>query len=172
MLSAVICLEPGLDFLLGGLALDGLEGLFDALVPIEAGSWAISAWTTPSLSCLTCAGPASKPTILTWSCLPDWRTPVAVPSAANVLAAKTPTMSGSLANAAETSLAASAGSLWLYCTPRYSKEESALAPSSNPATRASAVETPGSVEMTRTLPPLGLRFLIALKASSAAALIV
>ena len=46
-----------------------------------------------------------------------------------------------------------AGSLWLYWTPRYLNDESPAAASLKPLTRASTVETPGSVEMTRTLPP-------------------
>ena len=66
-----------------------------------------------------------------------------------------PTMSGSFCSAALISWAAVAGSLCEYCTPTYSNAESALTASSKPFTRASTVEMPGSVDMTRTLPPSG-----------------
>ena len=129
------------------------------------GCWATSACTVPSFSALIWLGPASKPTILTWSPLPAWRTPVAVPSAANRLAAKTPTMSGSFCSAELIRLAAVAGSLCEYCTPRYWNLGSALTASSKPLARASVVEMPGSTDMTMTLPPSGLSCLIASNAA-------
>ena len=59
-----------------------------------------------------------------------------------------------------------AGSLWLYCTPRSLNAGSVATASEKPLTRASTVETPGSVEMTSTLPPPGLAALMASKAAA------
>ena len=55
---------------------------------MSAGFCAISAWTVPSSRSLTCFGPASKPTILTFA--PASRTPLAAPSAENRLVPKMP----------------------------------------------------------------------------------
>ncbi len=77
-----------------------------------------------------------------------------------------PTMSGSFCRAAVTISAAVEGSLWEYCTPTDSNLLSFATASSKPCARASVVETPGSVDTTRTLPPLGLAFWIASNAAA------
>ena len=58
------------------------------------------------------------------------------------------------------------GSSWEYWTPTYSNFESLAAASLKPFTRASTVETPGSVEMTSTFPPSGFCSWIASKAAA------
>src|ERR1035437_3400582 len=103
--------------------------------------------------------------MLTELVLPACLTPVADPSAEKRLVPKIPAMSGSFCSAAVTSLAAVAGSSWLYCTPRYLNFASAFAAASNPATRASVVEIPGSTEITSTFPPFGFSFLMASNAA-------
>ena len=114
-LSLVIETDSVPIFSVVGLPSSALNACSTPCEPMSAGCCAISAWTVPSSRSLTCFGPASKPTILTFA--PDSRTPLAAPSAENRFVPKIPFRSGFFCSAALVLAAASSGLLLEYSRP-------------------------------------------------------
>src|SRR5919199_4892040 len=165
MLSLVMTVEPVWTFGVTVPPSSAATAMSTPYWPIVPGCWATSAWIVPALRSLTWLGHASKLTIFTVLVLPACLTPLALPSAAKRLVAKTPTMSGFFCSAEPIRFDAVAGSSWEYWMPTYWNFESAFTASSKPFARASVVEMPGSTDIIMTLPPFGLRVLIASNAA-------
>src|SRR5215216_5604307 len=116
------------------------------------GCWAMRMSTLPSRRSSTWVGEASKATTLTWSFLPDCRTPVPAPCPEKTLAPKMPFRSEFDCRVEVVMEAAWVGSSLQYSVPRYSMFGYSFIASSKPSFLWSVVEMPGLTLMTRTLP--------------------
>ena len=165
--------EPGADLRLRGLAVERGVGLLHALRRRSRRASGRSAPARcPAFRSATCFGPASKPTIFTWSGLP-----ASLDAGRGALGGEQVRGEDALEvgvlgqRRTSRSTRPSPGSSLLNCWPRYVRP-AALAPSSKPFARASVVEMPGWTLMTKTLPVPPISFASVVGGRLAAALVV